>query len=276
MYSDVVDLRDFYATSLGQVACRMIRRRIRMIWPDLGGMRLLALGYAVPYLRPFRDEAERIVTVMPALQGVLPWPPDGKNVVALGDEGELPFEDSSIDRVLLVHALECSEEVRLLLKEVWRVLTGSGRVLVVVPNRRGIWARLDRTPFGHGHPYTPGQLSRLLREEMFTPVQSATALYIPPARIAHDAALVAGLGKGRRALVHPLCRGRDDRGGETDLCAADGEAQEAPAAVLRGTAAADRLAPGEFASRVAVNGLSARRGGAPAAHRQKSETFSRR
>ncbi len=183
MYSDVVDLRDFYATSLGQVACRMIRRRIRMIWPDLGGMRLLALGYAVPYLRPFRDEAERIVTVMPALQGVLPWPPDGKNVVALGDEGELPFEDSSIDRVLLVHALECSEEVRLLLKEVWRVLTGSGRVLVVVPNRRGIWARLDRTPFGHGHPYTPGQLSRLLREEMFTPVQSATALYIPPARM---------------------------------------------------------------------------------------------
>jgi SAM-dependent methyltransferase len=182
MYSDVVDLRDFYATSLGQVACRMIRRRIRLIWPDLSGMRLVALGYAVPYLRPFRDEAERVVAVMPALQGVLPWPPDGKNLVALGDEGELPFEDSSIDRVLLIHAVECSEEVRPLLKEVWRVLTGSGRVLVVVPNRRGIWARLDRTPFGHGHPYTPAQLSRLLREEMFTPVQSGAALYIPPAQ----------------------------------------------------------------------------------------------
>jgi SAM-dependent methyltransferase len=180
MYSDVVDLRDFYATSLGQVACRMIRRRVRLIWPDLTGMRLVALGYAVPYLRPFRDEAERVVAVMPALQGVLPWPPDGKNLVALGDEGELPFEDSSIDRVLLIHAVECSEEVRPLLKEVWRVLTGSGRVLVVVPNRRGIWARLDRTPFGHGHPYTPAQLSRLLREETFTPVQSGSALYIPP------------------------------------------------------------------------------------------------
>src|SRR5215470_2270596 len=180
MYSDVVDLRDFYATSLGQVACRMIRRRIRLIWPDLAGMQLLALGYGVPYLRPFRDEAERVVAVMPALQGVLPWPPDGRNVVALGDESELPFEDSSIDRVLLIHALESSEEVRPLLKEVWRVLAGSGRALVIVPNRRGIWARLDRTPFGHGHPYTPSQLSRLLREEMFTPEQSAGALYIPP------------------------------------------------------------------------------------------------
>src|SRR5579883_151026 len=180
MYSDVVDLRDFYATSLGQVACRMIRRRIRQIWPDLTGMRLLGLGYAVPYLRPFREEAERIVTIMPALQGVLPWPPEGPNLVALADEGELPFEDGSVDRVLLVHALESSEEVRPFLKEVWRVLAGSGRVLVIVPNRRGIWARLDRTPFGLGHPYTPGHLSRLLREELFTPVQSSGALYIPP------------------------------------------------------------------------------------------------
>ena len=180
MYSDVVDLRDFYATSLGQVACRMIRRRIRLIWPDLAGMRLLAMGYAVPYLRPFRDEAERVIAVMPALQGVLPWPADGKNVVALADESELPFDDASIDRVLLIHAVESSEEVRPLLKEVWRVLTGPGRALIVVPNRRGIWARLDRTPFGHGHPYTPAQLQRLLREEMFTPVQSGAALFIPP------------------------------------------------------------------------------------------------
>jgi SAM-dependent methyltransferase len=182
MHSDVVDLRDFYQTSLGQVACRMIRRRIRLIWPDVAGMRLLALGYAVPYLRPFRDEAERVITVMPAAQGVLPWPPEGPNIVALADEGELPFDDSSIDRVLLIHALESSEEVRPLLKEVWRVLSGSGRLLVVVPNRRGIWARLDRTPFGSGRPYTLSQLSQLLRDEQFTPVGSDTALFIPPAK----------------------------------------------------------------------------------------------
>jgi len=50
------------------------------------------------------DEAERVITVMPAMQGVLPWPPEGPNVVALADEGELPFDDSSIDRVLLIPA----------------------------------------------------------------------------------------------------------------------------------------------------------------------------
>ena len=69
-----------------------------------------------------------------------------------------------------------------MLKEIWRVLAGGGRLLVVAPNRRGIWARLDRTPFGSGRPYTMSQLSQLLRDELFTPIGSATALFIPPAR----------------------------------------------------------------------------------------------
>jgi SAM-dependent methyltransferase len=180
MYVDVVDLRDFYETRLGQVARRMIRRRIRMIWPELRGMRLLGLGYATPYLRLFRDEAERSIAVMSSSQGVLPWPREGPNAVALADEGELPLQDYSIDRVLLAHGLEYSQQVRPLLKEIWRVMAGGGRLLVVTPNRRGIWARIDRTPFGQGHPYTPSQLSRVLREADFTPERVSTALFVPP------------------------------------------------------------------------------------------------
>jgi SAM-dependent methyltransferase len=180
MSADVVDLRDFYATRLGQEARRMIRRRIRMVWPDIGGMRVLGVGYATPYLRPFLAEAERVGALMPASQGVLPWPPEGPNAVALADEGELPLPDFSVDRVLLVHGLEFSEQVGPLMKEIWRVMAGGGRLLVVVPNRRGIWARIDGQPFGQGHPYTPGQLSRLLREHGFTPERSTAALYLPP------------------------------------------------------------------------------------------------
>ena len=82
--------------------------------------------------------------------------------------------------MLLVHALEHSDNARLLLKEIWRVLAGGGRLLAVVPNRRGIWARLERTPLGIGHPYTAGQLSRLLRDEHFTPERTAAALFMPP------------------------------------------------------------------------------------------------
>lgn len=181
MASDVVDLRDFYRTTLGQVARRTIRRAIQRVWPDLRGNRLLGLGYATPFLSVLAPETERTVGVMPAALGVLPWPPDGSNLVALADEAELPFPDYSIDRVLLVHALETSDEVRSMLKEIWRVLAGGGRLLIVAPNRRGIWARLDRTPFGSGRPYTMSQLSQLLRDEQFTPVGSDAALFIPPA-----------------------------------------------------------------------------------------------
>jgi len=180
MYNDAVDLWDFYGSPLGQVARRLIRRRIRGIWPNVSGMTVLGLGYATPYLRPFRDEAERLFALMPAQQGVLHWPREGRGLVALAEEGELPLEDVSVDRVLLVHGLECSEQLRPMLHEIWRVLTGNGRLLVVAPNRAGLWARLERTPFGHGHPYSSSQLSRLLRANMFTPTLTTRALYVPP------------------------------------------------------------------------------------------------
>ncbi len=180
MWQDVVDLNTFYGSRLGQVARRMIRRRLRAIWPDVRGHSVLGVGFATPYLRPFREEAERVLAIMPAAQGVAPWPRDEPRLVTLADETELPLPDGSIDRVLLVHAVECSEQLRPMLREIWRVLSGGGRLLVVAPNRRGIWARLERTPFGHGHPFSPPQLYRLLRESMFSPLQAATALYLPP------------------------------------------------------------------------------------------------
>src|SRR4029077_804441 len=178
---DVIDLRDFYRTGLGQVARRMIRRAIQRVWPDLRGMRLLGVGYTTPFLTAIASETERTVALMPAALGVLGWPSEGPNRTTLADEGELPFADYSIDRVLIVHAVETSDQIRPMLKEVWRVLAGGGRLLIVAPNRRGIWARLDPTPFGSRRPHTMLQLSQLLRDEQFTPVGSDAALFIPPA-----------------------------------------------------------------------------------------------
>ena len=156
MWTDAVDLRDFYASGLGRVARRMIGRRIRALWPDVRGSNILGLGYAAPFLGVFRAEALRVTA--------------------------LPFADRSLDRILLVHALECAEHTQPLMREIWRVLADGGRLIVVAPNRRGLWAQLERTPFGHGRPYTPSQLSRTLRDALFTPYRSATALYIPPIR----------------------------------------------------------------------------------------------
>ncbi|MFC3230049.1 class I SAM-dependent methyltransferase [Marinibaculum pumilum] len=177
---DVIELRSFYGTALGQSARRILRGRIREFWPDLRRMHVLGLGYATPFLRPFVDESARAVALMPAQQGVVPWPPGAPGLVALGDEFGLPFPDACFDRVLLVHGLEAWDSATDALQEVWRVLAAHGRLLVIVPNRSGLWARQERTPFGHGHPYSQGQIVRQLQAAMFSPLRQEGALYVPP------------------------------------------------------------------------------------------------
>lgn len=182
MWMDVVDLRDFYATPLGRTGRRLVTRRLRHLWPDVTGQRVLGFGFATPYLDVFRSEAERVLAAMPAQQGVLHWPREGPCGVLLTEESAQPFADVSIDRVLMVHALEYSEALRPLLREIWRIMTPGGRLLIVVPNRRGLWAYRELTPFGHGHPFSPRQLSALLRDTMFTPLNQSCALFVPPTK----------------------------------------------------------------------------------------------
>jgi SAM-dependent methyltransferase len=177
---DVVDLRNFYSQRLGVVARRFVGRGIRARWKDTRAQRVLGVGYATPYLGLFREEAERCLALMPAPQGVIRWPSSRPGLTALVEEDELPLTDSAVDRVLLVHSLEMSADAAELLREVWRVLAPGGRLLAVVPNRRGLWARMDTTPFGHGRPYSRTQITQLLRETWFTPTGWGEALYVPP------------------------------------------------------------------------------------------------
>lgn len=179
MRPEVDDLQRFYASRQGQLARRLIHHQIRALWPDLTGCNVLGFGYAAPFLGGF-DTALRSVALMPAEQGVGCWPSEGRGRTALAREDELPLADGSIDRVLLVHALECCGNVPRLLREVWRVLADGGRMIVVVPNRRGLWALSDRTPFGHGQPYSRGQLERTLNGHLFTAQAERAALFLPP------------------------------------------------------------------------------------------------
>jgi len=182
MRTDVIDLRDFYDTPTGEMVRRLIDRRVRTLWPNVRGDRVLGLGYAVPYLAPFLGEAERVLAFMPPAQGVLRWPDGSSNLVAMADESELPLPDRSIDRLLLVHGLEGLDHTAAALREIWRVLTDSGRLLMVVPNRRGLWARLERSPFANGRPYSMGQLETLLQANLFAPGARSAALFAPPTR----------------------------------------------------------------------------------------------
>lgn len=180
MFLDVVDLRDFYSSDLGTVIRPILCGHLRKIWPNVGGDRVAGLGFATPYLAPFLAEAERTLALMPAAQGAVNWPSGGPSASALVIDDMLPLADASVDRVLIVHALEMANDPAEVLKEVWRILSPGGRMLAVVPNRRGLWARVDTSPFGYGRPFSRGQLTKLLRETSFSPTAWDEALYVMP------------------------------------------------------------------------------------------------
>ncbi len=180
MNMDIVDLRQFYATGLGGLAQRSIAQSLKAIWRPMSQERLVGLGYATPFLDQFKSDTERTIALMPARQGGVHWPFGEPCATALVFEEDLPLPDSSVDRFLMVHALEHCESADETLHEAWRVLAPGGKLIIVVPNRRGMWARVERTPFAVGRPYSGGQLVRLLRNNMFTPTAWSDALHFPP------------------------------------------------------------------------------------------------
>ena len=180
MFADIIDLRDFYQSPLGLMARRILRAHIGEMWPNMQGERVLVLGYGVPLLRPLSQQAAALYAFMPAAQGASYWPRDGANVSSLVEMDNLPLPDDSIDRVILLHALEGLSEPEPLLREIWRVMKGGGRLLTIVPNRRGLWAHHDSTPFGSGQPYSSPQLRRALHNQGFLVERSRYALYTLP------------------------------------------------------------------------------------------------
>ncbi|MBS7810365.1 methyltransferase domain-containing protein [Roseococcus pinisoli] len=170
MSEEVHGLTEFYASPLGRMAARMVRARLAPLWSEAGRRDLLGLGWAAPYMGLWPGTGRRIMLTP---HGAAPG-------TALADDARLPLPDTSLDGILLVHALETSDAPLGLLRECWRVLRDDGRLMVVVPNRLGAWAHFDHTPFGQGRPYSQGQLARLLEERLFRVTRREAALFMPP------------------------------------------------------------------------------------------------
>lgn len=189
---DARSLSDFYESPMGQRTRRLILRRLRQVWHNTAGRRVLGYGFTQPYLRAFLAEAERCIAAVPAAIGeVVPWPQNAC-LVTLVEEDALPFPDAFFDLVLVAHGLEEAEGLRPLLRQLWRVLAPEGRLMIVAPNRASLWAQMERSPFGRGRPFSRGELDALLRGALFVPEQWQRALYAPP--IANR--MLAGSGTG--------------------------------------------------------------------------------
>ncbi len=197
--------RDFYATPRGAMVAGLLLERLDTLWPSLAGQSVLGLGYTTPYLRLWRERAHSCIALSPAQLGVARWPTgDGlPNLSCAGQEDALPFPDLSFDRILLVHGLEAAEHARRLLREVWRVLKDDGHLLVVAPNRRGLWAYAESTPFGQGQPYSVGQINRLLAAALFRVERRDAALFTPPLHFSPALSSVRLWENGARRVLPP-------------------------------------------------------------------------
>jgi SAM-dependent methyltransferase len=183
MHHDIHQLRRFYyQRSLGRVVQRILRDRLTTRWSPEGcsGMTMGGFGFAAPMLRPYLTRARRVTTLMPGQQGVLAWPAGMPNHSVLCDETAWPIETGSLDRLVMMHGLETSDHPRELLAEAWRCLGPGGRMMIIVPNRAGLWAATDRTPFGFGRSYSTGQIQSQMRAAGLMSEWSGSAIYIPP------------------------------------------------------------------------------------------------
>lgn len=181
MHLDVLDLRTFYyRTRLGRAAQKAVRDQMLELWPEAKGQTVAGFGFAAPLLRPYIADARRVIALMPGQQGVMPWPAGQPNMSVLCEETLWPIETGHVDKLVLLHGLETSEHPSAVLRECWRVLGPGGSALFIVPNRAGLWARRDGTPYGFGRPYSLPQLEAQLKAHDFVPVRHCAALFQPP------------------------------------------------------------------------------------------------
>ena len=185
MRLDVIELKEFYSdTELGRITKGLINRVLGAKIDTGIGSLTIGFGYACPFLEnKIKDsENKNYLLLMPSEQGVVSWPEKPKSVSVLVDEVSWPVNTSSADLIFISHGLEVSDNQDLLLQEVLRVLKDSGKLVILVPNRTGFWARSDSTPFGFGKPYSISQLTALLRKNQFQIDSITPGLYGFPAK----------------------------------------------------------------------------------------------
>ncbi len=178
--ADLSFLDEFYSRPLGRRTRRLLGDLVQGLLENTRGQNILCCGYGLPYLEPLADETRSRLSFMPAAMGVRRWPAAAPNCAALVDLSRLPLPDSSFDAVLVIHGLEFARDPEEFLGEVWRVLVPSGKAIVAVPNRRGIWSHSEHTPFGYGQPFTRRQLARIMSSNGFRLRRNLSALYSPP------------------------------------------------------------------------------------------------
>jgi hypothetical protein len=110
MHLDVQELRNFYyRNALGRAAQKTVRDQVVKTWPEAKGQTVVGFGFAAPLLRPYLQQARRVIALMPGPQGVIPWPAGQPNVSVLCEETQWPLETGRVNKLIVMHGLEVSD-----------------------------------------------------------------------------------------------------------------------------------------------------------------------
>lgn len=178
MNIDIIDLKEFYRSPLANNVHMVLKKMLTRLRSSSSNCssKTLFVGFGAPYANQNNHE----FLFMQAHMGVLAWPDKPNNRALLAYENEWAFADHTFDEIIIIHGLEYAQHAGNVLEECYRCLRPEGRLVVIVPNRRGIWVRSDKTPFGFGQPYTLTQLLQVLKKCEFVPIDAVRGLYTSP------------------------------------------------------------------------------------------------
>ncbi|MEM6603208.1 MAG: methyltransferase domain-containing protein [Pseudomonadota bacterium] len=180
MHPDVVELLQFYRSVTGTCAKRVLFDVLETLWNLNKDVTLCGVGYTDPFLDIYHKRDIKCIALQSAYSGIYTRSHDNHYLAALVHETELPLEDASQNHILCAHLLEHTYSPDLFMGEISRVLSPQGEVIFIVPNRRGLWARFEHTPFGSGQPYTISQLRHLCESHSLLITEQTCALFFPP------------------------------------------------------------------------------------------------
>jgi len=182
MFYNVDELTKFYKTFLGKVSVRIIEEKLKDIFQFSSNLKILGIGYPVPWLENLSNSAIDLFLAIPSQFSDYKWSRYQLNQTFVFEDIAIPIPDFYFERVFICHSIENSNEVEKLFKETWRVLDGQGKLILILPNRLGLWSRNENNPFGQGVPFTSFQISKLLNQYGFTNIKIYFSLFFPPSK----------------------------------------------------------------------------------------------
>ena len=174
---DFNNLHQFYNSELGKCTQGFLEQKIKSYVDVKSDTVITGVGYTAPFLLNLEQGDTKLSLVPEFIEN---FNVVGSTEHAVCEEDHLPLLNNSSDLCLMVHCLEHSNSPWGLMAEINRILPSGGRVVVVVPNRVGLWARRTNNPFGFGRSYTKGQLKKLMLATGFVEITTDYSVYNPP------------------------------------------------------------------------------------------------